>query len=105
MGKDPTLRFEWLNGRETLEDMIGTSHGPLLIIRQPRPGGTEWRGILLRFNGKPLPVSIPVKSPSRHALLRASVRNSRVAFVISEYLFAPDSVTLKTRIVIARLVR
>jgi len=85
MAGDAVLRFEWLNRRDTLEDILATQAGPLLIVRHPAGKQTSWRAIQLRYDGKPTPVALPVSFPSPTALLRGAARGQKIALVIYEF--------------------
>jgi hypothetical protein len=100
------IRFDWLNRRDTLEDVIATEHGPLLIIRHPTPSGTSWRGVLLPFSGKPTTVSIPVTSSSSNAQLRAASRGRNVALAVYDFpLTGPGERTLPSRLIVGELTK
>lgn len=98
-------RREWQNRRQLLDEMVVLPEGPLLIIRQPVANGTRWRGVLLPYDGPPVSVAIPVTSASRHAHLKADVRGSRVAFVVSENLGPDEKAVDAARLIVATLRR
>lgn len=99
---DMKARAEWLNRHQVLDEMVALPEGPLLVIRQPGPRGTRWRGVLLPFSGKPVNVALPLASPSRLARLKGDVRGDRIAFVIREIPMPETKRSTPTRAVIVR---
>jgi hypothetical protein len=98
-------RRSWQNRREMLDELVVLPEGPMLIVRQPVPHGTKWRGILLPFDGKPVPVAIPVTSSSPYSHVKADVRGNDVAFVMWEALNENERPVNEPRIVIAKVIR
>jgi hypothetical protein len=98
---DFEVRAEWLNRRHVIDEILPLPEGPLVIIRERRGDLMTWRGVLLPFNGDPVPVAIPINSPSLRAHLHADLRGDRIAFVVGN-LGTPGG---QARIVIGRVSR
>lgn len=89
-------RRAWQNRRQLLDEMVVLPEGPLLIIREPADGATRWRGVLLPYEGKPLAVPIPLRSPSPYAHVRADVRGAKIVLSLFESR-SPDEPRRETR--------
>jgi hypothetical protein len=101
-GADYPGRVRWINRRQLLDELLPLTEGPLLIIRTPRPGGTAWRAVLLPFDGKPIPIAIPITSSSPYAHLKADLRGSRIVFVMSDQV-PEDSPRQAGHLIVARI--
>ena len=98
-------RRSWQNRREMLDELVALPEGPMLIVRQPVPHGTKWRGILLPFDGTPVPITLPITSSSPYSHVKADVRGGKVAFVLWEALNENERPVNEPRIVIAKVIR
>lgn len=106
LGMDLKGRADWINRRETLDEMLALPEGPLLVIRKATPKGTEWRGVLLPIQGgAPVKVALPISSPSRLAHAKADLRGDRVVFLVMEHTLSQTQKPVPTRAVVTRLQR
>jgi hypothetical protein len=101
---EATVRADWMNRRQIVDEVLPLAEGPLVIVRRAVPGGVVWRGVLVPFDGDPVAVSIPVTSTSRLAHLHADLKGDRVIFLVADFPLR-NGVDTPARLVTARIVR
>jgi hypothetical protein len=79
---DPRPRFQWLNQRRVLDEILPLPTGIGFVIRTRSNGLTRWQLKVLPPDGKVTTYDIPVTSPSEYARLAGDVRGSRIAFLL-----------------------
>jgi hypothetical protein len=74
-------REEWVNTRATVDEVVETPAGPVVIIRTVQDGKTTWAMALLTKD-HPDVRRLPFVSSSKWSHLRADTRRDRTAFLI-----------------------
>jgi hypothetical protein len=79
------LRYStWLNVHRVLDDLVPLPEGPGLLIRTRDGDTTRWQLRVLRDDGPPLTLELPVTSPSPHAHLRADRLGADLVVMLKE---------------------
>ncbi|MEM7349290.1 MAG: hypothetical protein AAF657_00695 [Acidobacteriota bacterium] len=80
---DEPARWNWVNQRRTVDDILPLAEGPGLLIRTRGPDETTWRlKILDRKDGGVRTCDIPISSPSGLTQLHGDVAGDRVVFLL-----------------------
>ncbi|MEM8997162.1 MAG: hypothetical protein AAGF23_20430, partial [Acidobacteriota bacterium] len=83
--RDPDARWTWLEQFETIDEVLATDHGPVLIGRRVEAGETRWRAIFLDLEGSDhRSVDLPFSTPSRRSHLKADIDGDRMVFLLYE---------------------
>jgi hypothetical protein len=102
---DIKVRYEWMNHRQIVDEVLPLVEGPLVIVRQSTPRGTAWHAFLVPFDGDLQPVAIPITSPSKFAHLHADLKGDRIIFLAYEMAMGTPHVDTAARLITARVVR
>lgn len=98
-------RWDWVNERRVVEDIIPLPDGPGIIVRQFKDGVPSWELKVLRQDGTIRTCPVPVKNPPRWARIKADVFQDQIGILLFENGYAPHKVrkTDKTGKVISEL--
>lgn len=80
---DIVSRYQWLNQRRVLDDLLPLPGGIGFLVRTRSRGLTSWQLRLLSMEGEVTVYGIPVTSSSEYARLAGDVRGTRIAFLLA----------------------
>jgi len=84
LSRDPDARWAWLNGFETVDEILDLPAAPVLITRRVTDGKTRWRTIELLPQAKTTRRDLPLPSLSKNTHLRADFDGERIVFLLYE---------------------
>jgi hypothetical protein len=79
---DPAARFDWVNQRRILEDILPLPQGPGLIVRKVVQGQIRWELKILSDEIATYEIPVPSERPLAH--LRGDVRGNKIALLVYE---------------------
>lgn len=80
---DEPGRWDWVNRRRSVDDVLPLQEGPALVVRTVQSGETHWTLKILKPKGIVESREIPIVSPSPLAHLRGDVRGERIVLLIA----------------------
>jgi len=79
---DERRRYQWLDRRPLLEDIVALGDDPALVVRTVLSGTTRWELVVLRRDGEMDRFSLPFSSTRSFAHVRGDVRDEQMVFVM-----------------------
>jgi hypothetical protein len=90
LGGDAAARHRYLAGFTTVDEILSTSAGPALVVREVAPKRTRWSLLLLPDTGVPRRIDLPIESTSPRAHLRGDAKRDRMLLILKHYMAQPD---------------
>lgn len=85
LAAQPEPRFEWLNVRRTVDDVLPLPQGAGLLVRSVAGGRAHWQLVLLDARGGVTRFDIPLVANGPTSHLRGDVRQGRIVLLMHDY--------------------
>lgn len=101
----PPVRWEWLNARRTLDEVVPVPGGVGLIMRSVEAGVPSWEMVQLTLDGGVAGrISLPIPPINEITHLKADVKGSRLLILVQAYVPDPTKpISMPGRLVFAEL--
>lgn len=86
LGGDAAARHRYLGRFTSVDEILPTPFGPALVVREVASQGTRWSLVLLREEGAPRRLDLPIGSTSERAHLRGDAKGDRLLLILKHYM-------------------